>query len=120
MPETLPLESLVLAAILDDGISPGFIHERLAGSDGVFRQYLDREHIDVPSPEQIAEVLKLALARGLATLMNEQAEPVVGEWPEGPYTPDYLAFQMWFELTTTGEQIAEAALKEMASDGDAV
>jgi hypothetical protein len=98
------LESLVLAAMLDDGISPYFLHRRFLNPEGYLASAVSS--LDgAPDLEQITKVLASLLERGLVTcrkITNENDEALFA-LPKAGLEPDVMAFELWFELTPVGQ-----------------
>lgn len=111
----ISLEQLVLAAILDDGISPGFIHQRFMNPNTPFSRYLSRKRIDPPGVEEIMAILDLALEMRLVTCryIRGEDDELIDSLPKGPHHPDMLTYELWFELSPEGEAVALKTIESL-------
>lgn len=112
----LGLREIVLASILEDGISPYFIYQRLYNLEGPYLRAMRENEIDPPDMSELVSVLNDLLREGLAACRVQTQEGLldVDSLPDS-VTDDQLAYDFWFELTTAGEIIARDVARQIHS-----
>lgn len=106
------LERSVLVAILDDGISPGFIWERVGNPE--FIAALDPSDYSQTSVDDVASAVERLRSLGHVWLQDSDRKRI-GSLDDVTWDEDTLWFGVWCELTERGQQLAESLISPLST-----